>query len=232
MLYGKIYLDKDKDGHDMLVFVSLTGDGINECRACMVDYIAISPEAKEALLARLERDDPRLKLDRIFGDFELNGDDGGERGCFSFKATHAENGQKYRMLREGDVLSLSLKNGSRREVLDYMIPCDNAYLKALDLTASVDENTLWERHFTAMRLRGEQLGCDAEDIKKTPSAFMTDAQKETVRQAYRTECAWYSEQEWHVHGDYLEDRIVRELMVRFLKSSPVIKALCHPTSAN
>lgn len=228
MLYGKIYLDKDENERDMLVFVSLAGDDIDESRASMVDYIAISPEAKAVFSARLERGNPMLKLGRYFGDFALIGDDGWEHGSFHFEADQEKNGQKHRTLREGDMLSLSVEHGCRRDVLNYMIPCGNDYLKVLDLMASVDENTLWERHFAAMRSRGEEIGCDAEDIRKTPPAFMTDAQKATVRQAYRAECDRYNAQEWHDHGDYLEDRIVRELMLRFLKNGPVIEELCNP----
>lgn len=226
MLYGKIYLDTI-DGREALVFVSLAVKGwYKTTLAENVDNIAISPEARAVLAARLERDSATRKLERYFGDFKLNGASEWEHGSFSFAPDTEENGLRIRTLYESDILSLCVGGGVKHEVIDYMIPCDNDYLKALDLHASFDENTLWERHFTALRERGEEQTTDAETIKKTPTAFLTEAQRDTIKQDYRHRCDRYDSTDWHYHGAFLEDKIIREVMACYCKKCTDIESIC------
>ena len=226
MLYGKIYLD-NVDGREALVFTSLIVTGEESCLAECVDYIAISPEAREVFTARLRRDCPTLRLDRHLGAFELYGSAAWEHGYFSFKATSAEDGLRMRTLFESDILSLCLARGSRREVLDYMVPCDNDTLKALDLRERVDENMLWEAYFKKKRAIGEAPGCDADTIKKTPLAFLTEAQAAAIESEYRRLCGQYTDQEWRYHADLIGFRISTELMEKYCKSNAAIRGICH-----
>ena len=226
MLYGKIYLDMI-EGREALVFVSLAVRGwYKSTIAACVDHIAISPEARAALAARLERGSATLKLERYFGDFKLNGDSEWEHGSFSFEPDTEENGLRIRTLYESDIFSLCVEGGVKHEVIDYMIPCDNDYLRALDLHASIDENTLWERHFAAMRERGEVPGTDTETIKKTPTAFLSEAQRDTMKQDYRHRCSLYDSTDWHYHGAFLEDKIIREVMACYCKKCTDIESIC------
>ena len=221
MLYAKIYLDKDKDGQDMLVFTSLSAKGIEANRACMVDYIAISPEAKAYFLTRLGRAD--RVMSRYSGDFELFGeDDSWEHGYFHFVSHDEKNGLQYRTLRDDAPLLVRLTNGCRRAVLDYMIPCENEQLKTLDLAQEIDEGTLWQRHFTAMRERGEEPACDVETVAKTPTAFLTEAQREVIRRDYRARCEEVGEYHLCRNTEAALDLIIGELMKRYKKNGAEI----------
>ena len=222
MLYGKIYFDVI-DGQETIVFTSLSSD--EEYRAKDVDRIAISPEARELLLSCFNA--PEMKPVPFFGDFEFIGGNGREHGSFFFKPTTEENGLMHRMLRKGDPFVVICRCGHSRNVIHYMIPCDNAYLKELNLLTSVDEDTLWERHFAAMRARGEEPGCDADTIKRTPTEFLTEAQKDIIRKDYRYRCDGYSSQEWHIHGDFLEDKIIGEITVAYCKGRADIEGICR-----
>ena len=53
MLHGKIYIDKNGEGKEMLVFVALATDEKDVFATCEADLTAISPEAKSALLEKL-----------------------------------------------------------------------------------------------------------------------------------------------------------------------------------
>ena len=226
MLYGKIYLDTI-DGREALIFASLIVPSDEAPRAECVDYIAISPEAREVFAARLRRDCPTLKLERYRGDLELYRGAEWEHGYFSFKEENSKDGIKTRALFEKDPLSLCVAHGSFREALGYMVPCDNEALKAMDLREHIDENALWSTYFTEKRARGEELGCDPATIKRTPLAFFTEEQKATVKADYHHHCGRYDSQEWHYHGDFIEDKIVDELMVTYGKSDAAIRALCR-----
>ncbi len=223
MLYGKIYLDTDKDGRDTLVFVALVTEASESFRASMVDYIAISPEAKVALLARLN--DPNRRLSRVFGDFELWGDDDGDHGVFSFKEKSVENGQRIRILGADDLFSVKLSHGCRRSVLEYMVPCNNEILKELDLRNSVDENELWERYYADMFARGETLACDVDTIKKTPLAFLTEEQKEMIKRDYRERCDDFGDYHNFHHREEVDDFVVRELMKTYSKRATEIEKI-------
>lgn len=219
MLRGKIYLDKDNEGGNMLVFVHL----VEEYDVGAVDYIAISPEAKALFLQMLSGSLRQPKL--YFGDFEFQGDDGWEHGWFYFEGEASENGLKTRTLSEGEEFSVKVKNGYRKKILDYMIPSDNEFLKALDLTASVDENTLWQIYYNAMRERGEEPDCDTETIKKTPPDFLTDAQKEFIKRDYRSRCDEFDTYSLHNNEEAIDDLIVRELMKIYSKNGAVIEQI-------
>lgn len=225
MLYGKIYLEKDTDGQDMLVFVARTTTmGVEAARACMVDYIAISPEAKAALLARLCR--PDRVMSRYSGDFELFGeDDSWDLGSFRFVAHNEKNGLRYRTLRDDAPLLVKLSNGCRRAVLEYMIPCENEVLRSLDLAEGIDENTLWERHFAAMRERGEEPAADADTIKKTPLLFLTEAQRALIRSDYAERCEQIGEYHLYHNEEAALDLIIGELMRIYKKNGSDISAI-------
>ncbi len=223
MLYGKIYLDKDTDGRDMLVFVSLCAEGIEQFRACSVDGIAISPEARVVLLARLNSPDRRLS--RIFGDFEFFAYDDSDHGSVCFKEDTVEDGKRIRTLRESDPFSVKVGRGCRRSVLEYMIPCDNELLRELDLGKSIDENTLWERYYAAMRERGEEPGCDVESIKKTPPSFLTEAQKEIIRGDYQARCGEFNDYHRINNPDAVYDFVIDKLMRIYSKSAAVIESI-------
>lgn len=219
MLRGKIYLDKDKDGRNILVFVHLK----EEYDIGAVDYIAISPEAKALFLKMLGGTERKPKL--YFGDFEFVGDDGWEHGWFRFKEKKIENGLKISTLCEGEEFSVKVKNGYRKNILDYMIPCDNAILKETDINTSVDENTLWNAFYAAMRERGEEPVCDTETIKKTPPDFLCDAQKELIRRDYRSRYEEFGTYDMHNNAEAIDDIIVRELMKIYCKRANVIERI-------
>ena len=225
MLYGKIYLDKDKGGQEMLAFAALAVKGAEESRAFSVDHIAISPEARAALLARINRSD--RVVSRYSGDFELYGDDDSwEHGSFRFVAHDERDGVRYRTLRDSDPLLLMLsKGGCRRAVLDYMVPCENETLKRLDLTERLDEGELWARHFAAMRARGEEPAADTDTIRRTPTAFLTDAQREVIRREYDERCEEVGDYHMHKNTEAATDLVVGELMKLYRKSGPDISAI-------
>ena len=225
MLYGKIYLDKDADGQEMLAFAALAATGAEASRALSVDHIAISPEARTALLARINRDD-RI-ASRYSGDFELYGDDDSwEHGSFRFVAHSEAEGVRYRALRDSDPFLLMLsRGGCRRAVLDYMIPCDNETLKHLDLAERIDEARLWERYFAAMRERGEEPACDTDTIRRTPTAFLTDAQREVIRREFGERCEEFGDYHMYKNTEEATDLIVGELMKLYMKSGPDISAI-------
>ena len=225
MLYGKIYLDRDDSGRDLLVFVSLAAESPIERQATeCVDYIAISPEAKELLLAKINA--PERKLSRLFGDFLLYGNDGWEHGYFSFRERSVEGGQRYRTLGIDEPISLKLRDhGCRRAVLEYMIPCDNELLKSLDLGESIDENTLWDRHFAAMRERGELLSADTATIKKTPLAYLTGEQKELIRRDFEHRFNSYDAYHRINSTDEVMALVVAELTLNYSKSPSEIEEI-------
>ena len=106
-----------------------------------------------------------------------------------------------------------------------MIPCDNDFLKSLDLTERIDENTLWERYYSAMKARGEKPACDTETIKKTPPFFLTEEQKEVIRADYFARREAFGE--YHrVHSSEVVDELVTsELMNAYSKSAQTIKQI-------
>lgn len=230
MLYGKIYLDKDEGGQDMLVFAALAAEGAEASRALSVDYTAISPEAKTLLLARINRSD--RVLSRYSGDFEFySEEDSWDHGYYRFVAHDEVDGVRYRTLRDGDpFLLILLKGGCRRAVLDYMVPCENETLKRLDLKGRLDEGELWARHFAAMRARGEEPAADTDTIRRTPTAFLTTAQREVIRREYEEKCEEIGEYHLHKNTEEANDLIVGELMRLYMKCGPDISAIVGLTA--
>ena len=213
MLCGKIYIDTDTDGQEMLVFESIA----EEKDPIAVDRIAISPEAHEEFNLRFQR--PDRFLDRFLGEFELFGyEDSWEPGFFHFKTKVEENGLRRRTLRQTDPLRVRVVRGCRRAVLGYMIPCENELLKELDLSSGIDEGVLWERYFTAARARGEMLACDADTIKRIPAAYLTEAQRNEVKQRYLARCEEFGDYHLHHHGDEVDAIVISELQKIYLKS--------------
>lgn len=227
MLYGKIYLDHDPTEGDILVFVSLAVEGAEASRAETVDYIAISPEARESLLLKLNHPDRRMM--HYSGSFELFGDDDGDHGVFRFRESEVKGGLRYRTLKESEPISVKVFRGCRRSVLTYMVPCDNATLKELDLSERIDENILWERYYAVMRGRGETPACDTESIKRTPPAFLTEEQKDVIRRDYREKYDGFTEADKRYHADIVDERILRELRQTYAKHAFVIEQILRPT---
>lgn len=225
MLYGKIYLDKDKDGQDMLVFAALAAEGAEASRALSVDYTAISPEAKTLLLARINRSD--RVVSRYSGDFEFySEEDSWDHGYYRFVARDEVDGVRYRTLNDSDPFLLMLaRGGCRRAVLGYMVPCDNETLKALDLKGRIDEGELWARYFAAMRARGEEPACDTDTIRRTPTAFLTNAQREVIRREYEEKCEEIGEYHMYKNTEEANDLIVGELTRLYMKCGPDISTI-------
>jgi len=208
----------------MLVFVALATDEKDVFATCEADLTAISPEAKSALLAKLNSPDRRM--DHYFGDFELFGDDGGAHGVFRFKDKERENGQRRRAVALDEPISIRLIRGCRRSVLEYMIPCGNDFLKSLELGDSIDENTLWERYYSAMKARGETPACDTETIKKTPPLFLTEEQKEVIRKDYFSRREDFGEYHYVHNGEAVDEFITSELMKIYSKNWQAICEIC------
>ncbi len=242
MIYIKIYLDKDENGVDMLVFDSVKHDDKeafftvagekepflfddepipcfeNKTKVVGVKQVAISPEAKELFLEMLT-DEGLCKYAMHFPDFELcgchYGQYGWESGMFSFVPDDIENGGTKRTLRRGE--SFTGNHGGAKSALEYMTPCDNEALKKLDLTEPADETPLLDAYYAAMRARGEEPACDEDTICKTPFRYLTEAQKDIIRGDYRRMVNSYNSQEWHDHGEFLDDKIMVELIRKYFK---------------
>ena len=219
MLYGKIYVDWDMGGQRILVFSALSASDVEARRAETVEHIAISPEARAALLARLDRSD--TEFSRYGGEFEFFGNDKtGERGSFRFVARDGQNGIRSRVLREDEPLTVMLAPSCRRAVLDYMIPCDNETLKELALRDAIDEAVLWEDYFSALRSRGEEIACDMKTIRRTPAAYLTEAQSEAIRREFHARC-----EKSEACGEDAIERIIDSLIPDYLKSGPELSAI-------
>ena len=219
MLYGKIYVDRDMGGQRILVFSALSASDVEARRAESVDHIAISPEARAALLARLDRSDSEFS--RYGGNFEFFGDDEtGEHGAFRFVARDEKNGIRSRVLREDEPLTVMLAPSCRRAVLDYMIPCDNETLKELALRDRIDEAVLWENYFSALHSCDKETACDAETIRRTPAAHLTEAQSEAIRREFHARC-----EKSEVCGEDAVEEIIDSLIPDYLKSGPELSAI-------
>jgi hypothetical protein len=223
MLYGKIFLDRDESGEEAIIFVSLIAEGDEKYLASSVDYIAISPEAKEKLSERLASTD-RIMM-RLFGDFELFATDEWDHGEFHFKPDSISDGQNRRTLRDSDPVKIKVLHGCRRAVVDYMIPADNEYLKNLDLSLRVDENSLWEIHFAKMRERGEEPACTVEAIKRMPPAFLTEEQIALIRADYKERRSGYSEYDLYRNPDAIDGMIIRDMSGVYAKSGTVLEKI-------
>lgn len=228
MIYIKIYLDKDENGEDMLVFDSVKQDlpdyhyftvagkkhmtflhdyyhFVEMTSVIGVDQVAISPEAKEFFRSLLNDESTHEKMPYGHsGDFAMQGCDdteyGWDSGKFAYCPPKIKNGDTRKILRRGDRFTVECVFSQRP--LDYMTPCLNETLKSLDLTAPADEKPLLDAYYAEMRARGEELGCDENTIRKTPIRYLTEAQKEVIKAEYRRLAASYDKQEWNERRDY------------------------------
>lgn len=228
MIYIKIYLDKDENGEDMLVFDSVKQDipdyhyftvagqkhmtfhidyyhFVEMTSVIGVEQVAISPEAKEFFLSLLNDESTHEKMPYGHsGDFAMRGcydtEHGWDSGEFAYCPPKIENGDTRKTLRRTDRFTVECVFS--QGPLDYMTPCLNEMLKTLDLTEPVDETVLLDAYYAAMRARGEELACDVDTIRRTPLRYLTEAQKAVIREEYKERCSRYSSQEWNDRSDY------------------------------
>ncbi len=244
MIYIKIYLDKDENGEDMLVFDSAKEDSnyiftvagkkeyrdFNGDRHVRADYhtkvngvekVAISPEAKSLFIEMLNDKNVCIREYSSFRDFEFvgysRGQYGWDSGSFAYFPSNIKNGDTKRTLRRGESFTVGCADKS---ALEYMTPGDNEMLQSLDLPA--DETPLLDAYYAKMRARGEELGCDVDTIRKTPLRYLTEAQREVIRAEYRGLASSYDKQEWNESRDYdhtamFEDQIRSAIMQKYGK---------------
>ena len=243
MIYIKIYLDKDENGEDMLVFDSVKHDdkkafftvaGEKEkfsylsqdfpwfdykTKVIGVEQVAISPEAKELFLEMLN-DESVCKHDLYSPHFDIRGyrqgQYGWDTGMFAFVPDNIANGGTKRTLRRGENFTRSY--GDEKNAFEYMVTCDNEVLKNLALDEPADETSLLDAYYAAKTAKGEELACDADTICKTPFRYLTEAQKELIKNDYRRMVDCYDAQEWHDNGEFLDDKIMSELAMKYFKS--------------
>ena len=249
MIYIKIYLDQDENGEDMLVFDSVKHDDEKnrlffhvagekektyssgrtrtwfdyDTKVIGVEQVAISPEAKE-LFTEMLNDKDLCKYNMYFSDFELCGYSLGQygwnTGIFSFTPNDIKSGDTVRTLRRGE--HFTAKFGNAEDAFEYMIICDNEALKNLALDEPADETELLDRYYAEMRAKYGEPACDADTICKTPFKYLTEAQKNVIREDYRRMVNSYDSQDWHDHGDFLDDKIMGELISKYFKSGKEI----------
>ena len=254
MIYVKIYLDRDKDDTDLLVFEALNRQAEDLDPAGRKDSyvtpririrdlsrnVAISPEARELFRSRLtDKDACSVIYQGGVQDFEIGGSFGTtDDGFFSFmpdsiRAVLDTKDRKFTDFPtvENCIGIRHLRADACFEVcdarvwfdpmaLDRMIEADNEFLKTLDLSKPFDVNILYKRNFQKQkeyyekkrREEGEPA-CDAETIRKTPGAFLTEAQKNAIREDYKRRCSRYPAEEWNErrdydHGEYLYSEVI------------------------
>ena len=154
-----------------------------------------------------------------------NRDGGFGHGYFTFKETKIENGLKYKTLTEGDLLRIKIINGYSRKVFDYMVPCDNETLKTLNLTENIDENLIWQKYYDNLSKNNVLIGNDVETIKKTPPNFLTNTQKEVIKSEYISRFNEFDVYHRNNNANEVDDIIINELAVTFLKGHAVIKSI-------
>ena len=218
MIYIKIYLDKDENCEDMLVFDSAKEDSEydyftvagekkmgrffsdddytffeGKTKVIGVELVAISPEAKEFFLSLLKDESTHEEMP-----YGHSGDFAMDSGKFAYCPPEIKNGDTRKILRRTDRFTVECVFS--QIPLDYMTPCLNETLKSLDLPA--DETPLLDAYYTEMRATGEELGCDVDTIRKTPLRYLTEAQREVIRAEYRGLASRYDKQEWNESRDY------------------------------
>ena len=242
MIYIKIYLDKNENGEDMLVFDSAKEDsGTRFIAACAhaqerikqlgsvlkcetkvygVEGVAISKEAKAFFLELLDDKSAYHKTPFSWrtADITMNGchaeQNGWNGGEFGFLPPNPELGTTRKTLYRGDHFTVSTVFSTAP--LEYMTPGDNELIKALDITAPVDEAVLLDPYYSALYAK-EPPAADAETIRKTPLRYLTEVQKEVIRNDYRAMTASYTDRQWYEQGDFLRDEIMGALVVKYLK---------------
>ena len=244
MIYVKIYVDKDENGEDMLVFDSATVednttyftvagkkkrvafDGENyiffqkETRVIDVENVAISAEAKELFSSMLnDKSVCEQTAYGIKGDFTVRGcywgQYGWDGGEFAYCPPEIRNGITAKMLRKGEHFTVTCVFSAKP--LEYMTPCDNEMLKSLDISEPIDETVILDAYYGAMRAEGKELSCDVDTIRKTDVRYLTEEQKEVIRSEYRSMMNRYDAQEWHYNGELLDDKIREELIRKYHK---------------
>lgn len=168
MIYAKIFVEKDADGTDVLVFDSSVKDeegyirvagkkagssGVSVRLSTAIygyEFIAISEEARALFQKRLSA----LSTGDFVcfpADFELGSD-----GYFSFRTDavgdalkrksnfpDAETGSTVRKLRHDEPFRICTVRGSHRDGLYKMVTADNALLSTLDISSPVDPRELY-----------------------------------------------------------------------------------------
>jgi hypothetical protein len=169
-------------------------------------------------------DNGLCKYNMHFVDFELCGYSLGQygwnTGIFSFTPNDIKSGDTVRTLRRGE--HFTAKFGNAEDAFEYMIICDNEALKNLALDEPADETELLDRYYAEMRAKYGEPACDADTICKTPFKYLTEAQKNVIREDYRRMVNSYDSQDWHDHGDFLDDKIMGELISKYFKSGKEI----------
>ena len=229
MIYVKIYLDKDENGEDMLVFDSAKEDGnhftvagekkeksiiggverirfVYQTEVIGADKVAISSEAKLLFLEMLN-DESACSYGQFRQDFAFTG------CCWTPAVLPGQYNWDIGTfaffppnIKKGDTRR-TLRRGESftvnckdKKFLEYMTLCPGEMLKSLDLPA--DEKPLLDAYYAEMRARGEELGCDEDTIRKTPLRYLTEEQKEVIRAEYRRLASSYDKQEWNESRDY------------------------------
>ena len=243
MIYIKIFTDTDENGDKMLVFDSAKNDNEKDSFTTAgykpgfsfndghdykyyqamttvigVGQVAISPDAKEFLVSLLN-DENACEQTHLWRkcDVTLMGccrsQYGWDSGTFAFAPSDRNSDITTKTLHKGEHFLASFTS---TEPLEYMTPCENEMLKGLDITNPIDETVLLDAYYGAMRDRGEEPACDAKTIRCTHPRYLTEAQKKVIRDDYRSMSARYDSQEWHDNGDFIESRIIGELVDKYL----------------
>ena len=250
MIFAKIYLDTHPEKGEVIV-IEAAGeeDGIylshaktiydkngdpryNEVHTSILyaGNIVISPEAREAFLARLYAKDGFDVTRYGAGDFQIHGCKresygGWDPGRFAFRPDKDEAYPLRRILGANDRFVLSADRGINFDVFNYMTEAENAFLKTLDLSEPITKDVLFEWYFSELAARGEEPPVTVEAIRKIPARFLTEAQKKQIRREYRNDCNHYDSQDWHYHADFIYNKIVSDLAERFNKSFTEIEKI-------
>ena len=228
MLYGKIYLDEDENGKNLLVFDTSTEDdgfelkvagekktksGRTSFRYFTTIYdsrkIAISEEAKEKLLYKIDNES---KVYCFEGDFRFS------KESFEYVPKPFGNGQTKRALADGELLTIEVGGGISFECIERMIILENEAIKAMDISTPVDETPLLQAYFESRRERGLDTACDAETICRVQTKHLTAEQKSFIKTYYKNSCNGYDSADWHYHGDFIYNEIISDMASHFGKS--------------
>lgn len=227
MLYSKIYLDKDEDGGDLLVFdsvkeehrskITLSGKkkgygGYEYYDRFIKIYdsrnVAISREAKEKLLYKINNES---KASRFNGNFKFY------KESIFYSPNPLVEGQTKCVLAQGELLEVEVGDGISLECIERMIFLENETLIKLDISAPVDETQLLNDYYNNRRERGLDVACDAETIRYLPMQYLTVEQRAFIKTYYKNFCDGYDSNDWHYHGDFIYDKIIGEMAKHFSK---------------
>ncbi len=224
MIYAKIYLDKDAEGREVLVFESVPKSQSGcyvisfATTVCGIEHVAISPEAKERLAAMLD-DRSRFTPKRYSGNIGISEEH------FYFEHYAADAVPKRLTLPTDSPFTVCVERGWAPKALAYMTVAKNDDLRELDLNEPIERKALLDLYYAEKRALGEETGCDLETIRRTPFAYMTKEQMAVIKREYHTDCDHYDSQDWHYHGDFVYDKIITDLAERFRKTYLEIEAI-------